>query len=151
MYSLWINMGWSHMGRPRSLKANFEPFESQSKHSSYIRIARSMVNSFAWKELNPYEINLYLYLKLKYTGKPGSAKDISFTYKEGTKLMSKPVFTRSMDKLIEVGLVDLVRHMPYSSSCNIYGLSDRWHKYGTPDFIRKTRPKRCYKKQVDSF
>jgi hypothetical protein len=139
------------MARPRLLQANFEPFESQSKHSPYARIARSMVNSLAWKELNPYEITLYLHLKLKYTGKPGGEKDISFTYKEGTKLMSKAVFTRSIDKLIEVGLVDLVRHMPYSSSCNIYGLSHRWHKYGTPDFKKKTRPKRHCKNQVDSF
>jgi len=101
-----------------------------------------MVNSQAWQELSPYEQTLYLHMKLKYTGKPGSEKDISFTYKEGEKLMSKRVFTRSLDKLIEVGLIDLVRHMPYSASCNIYGLSDRWHDYGTPDFKQRLRPKR---------
>jgi hypothetical protein len=130
------------MSRQRVLKANFHPFESRSENSPYARITRNMVNSQAWQELNPYEQALYLHMKLKYTGKPGSEKDISFTYKEGEKLMSKRVFTRSLDKLIEVGLIDLVRHMPYSALCNIYGLSDRWHEYGTPEFKLKARPKR---------
>ena len=101
-----------------------------------------MVNSPAWQELNTYEQTLYLHLKLKYTGKPGSERNIFFTYKEGEKLMSKRVFTRSLDKLIEVGLIDLVKHMPYSALRNIYGLSDRWHNYGTPEFKKETRPKR---------
>ncbi len=130
------------MGQRRVRKANFHPFESKSENSPYARITRSMVNSPAWQELNCYEQTLYLQLKLKYTGKPGSEKDISFTYQEGEKLMSKRVFTRSIDKLIEVGLIDLVRHMPYSSLCNIYGLSDRWHDYGTAAFEHKLRPKR---------
>ncbi len=130
------------MGQTRLRKANFHSFESITENSPYARITRNMVKSKAWQELNAYEQVLYLHLKLKYTGKPGSEKDLSFTYKEGENLMSKRTFTRSMDKLIAVGLVDLIRHMPYSQACNIYGLSDRWHNYGTEDFKSKTRPKR---------
>jgi hypothetical protein len=130
------------MGQRRVRKANFQPFESSSENSPYVRITKNMINSPAWQELNCFEQTLYLHMKFKYNGKPGGEKDISFTYKEGEKLMSKRVFTRSMDKLIEVGLIDLVKHMPYSSSWNIYGLSDRWHDYGTPEFMIKTRPKR---------
>jgi hypothetical protein len=139
------------MAQKRSRKANFHSFESRSENSPYARITRNMVNSPAWQELNPYEQTLYLHMKLKYNGKPGSENNISFTYKEGTMLMSKPVFTRSMDKLIEVGLVDLFRHMPYSKLSNIYGFSDRWHEYGTPDFKEKLRPKRHSKRKAESF
>ena len=131
------------MGQTRVRQANFLPFESASKNSAYARITRNMVKSRAWQELNTFEQVLYLHLKLKY--KPGSEKDLSFTYKEGEKLMSKRTFTKSIDKLIAVGLVDLIRHAPYSQACNIYGLSDRWHDYGTVDFRDKKRPKRKQK------
>ena len=134
------------MGQKKARKANFLPFESRSENSPYARITKSMVNSLAWQELNCYEQVLYINLKLKYNGKPGSEKDISFTYKEGEKLMSKRVFTRSLDRLIEKGFIDLIRHMPYSASCNIYGFSDRWHDYGTPNFKEKSRPKRMPRK-----
>ena len=130
------------MGQRKPRKANFQPFESRTENSLYARITRDMVNSPAWQALNVYEQVLYLHFKLKWNLKPGGEKDISFTYEEGLKLMSKRVFTRSIDKLIEVGLIDLNVHRPYSLLCNIYGLSDRWHKYGTPDFIEKARPKR---------
>jgi len=136
------------MGQKRIRKANFHSFESSTENSPYARITRNMINSRAWQALNCFEQTIYLHLKLKYSGKPGGEKDISFTYKEGEKLMSKRVFTRSIDKLIEVGLIDLVEHRPYSAACNIYGLSDRWHNYGTDEFIEKIRPKRKMKASV---
>ena len=129
------------MGQKRIRKANFNSFESRSENSPYARITKNMVTSQAWQQLNCYEQTLYLHMKLKYNGKPGSERDISFTYAEGQKLMSKKTFTRSMDKLIEVGLIDLVTHRPFSAACNIYGLSRRWHNYGTNDFKIMSRPK----------
>ncbi len=128
------------MGQKRIRKANFHSFESRSENSPYARITKNMVNSLAWQELNCYEQTLYLHMKLKYNGKPGSQHDICFTYAEGQKLMSKKTFTRSMDKLIEVGLIDLVTHRPFSVACNIYGLSSRWHNFGTNDFKIVSRP-----------
>ncbi len=129
------------MGQKNIRKANFHPFESRSENSPYARITKNMVNSPAWQQLNCFEQTLYLHMKLKYNGKPGSESDISFTYAEGQKLMSKKTFTRSMDNLMEVGLIDLVTHRPFSAACNIYGLSSRWHNYGTNDFKVKNRPK----------
>jgi hypothetical protein len=129
------------MGQKKPRKANFHPFESRSANSPYIRITNNMMDSDAWIALNTYEKTLYLHLKKKYNGKPGCEKDISFTYEEGQKLMSKQTFTKSMDKLIQVGFIDLINHRPFSAACNIYGLSDRWHLYGMPDFQDKIRPK----------
>jgi len=137
------------MGQKNIRKANFHPFESRSENSPYARITKNMVNSQAWQQLNCFEQTLYLHMKLKYNGKPGSERDISFTYAEGQKLMCKQTFTKSIDKLIEIGLIDLVTHSPFSAACNIYGLSSRWHSYGTNEFKTMSRPKfnrsKCHK------
>lgn len=128
------------MRKANKPKASFESYESKSVNSNYIRITHSMMNSSAWQELNCYEKVLYMELKKKHKG-PATARNLSFTYKEGENLMAKRTFTKSIDKLIEVGLIDLERHKPYSVSCNIYALSDRWHKYGSSEFKEKYRPK----------
>ena len=123
----------------RARKANFEPFESRTANGRYCRITKDMMSSPAWQTLDIFAKVLYLHIKIKYI--PGKERDISFTYREGTQLMSSRTFTKNMDKLIEVGFIDLVEHRPFSALCNIYGLSHRWHKYGTPEFVQKTRPK----------
>ena len=66
--------------------------------------------------------------------------EIIFTYKEAEEYgISKDVFTKSIDKLIYVGFIDIAEiggnRMP-----NKYALSDRWMKYGTPDAETKRRP-----------
>jgi hypothetical protein len=123
----------------RTRKANFESFESRTANSRYARITKDMISSPAWRELDIFAQVLYLHMKLKYT--PGHEQNISFTYQEGQQLMSKKVFARSIDKLIEVGLIDLVEHWRYSQRPNVYGLSSRWHNYGEPGFKESKRVK----------
>ncbi len=125
------------MGKIR--KANFEPFESRSKNSKYARITKDMISSEAWQQLDVYARLLYLHIKFKYS--PGKEKDISFTYKEGQELMSKAKFTKSLDKLIEVGLIDLQEHWRFGKKRNIFALSSRWHMFGTKNFNKQMRPK----------
>lgn len=129
------------MATNRIRKPNFKSFESRSANSKHARITKDMVSSLAWETLDVYGQILYLNLKMRYTGKPGDERNIRFPYKEGLAIMSKRKFTESMDRLIEVGLVDLVEHRPFSALCNVYGLSDRWHHYGTPGFVKKARLK----------
>ncbi|MFC1551158.1 hypothetical protein ACFL6P_01205 [Candidatus Latescibacterota bacterium] len=66
--------------------------------------------------------------------------NIIFTYDEAKGYgLSKGVFNRSIDKLIEVGFLDVAKiggnRMP-----NKYALSDRWMKFGTPNYEVKIRP-----------
>lgn len=69
-----------------------------------------------------------------------NARNISFTYEEGMKLMSKARFTKALDRLIELGFIDIVDHWAQSRKPTIYGLSARWHRYGTDKFVEKPRP-----------
>ncbi|MHB1325774.1 MAG: hypothetical protein ACYC0L_06145 [Thermoleophilia bacterium] len=55
--------------------------------------------------------------------------------------MSKATFTKSLDKLIEVGFIDLVEHWRHAKKPTIFGLSARWHDYGTDRFKERKRPK----------
>ena len=128
--------------KPR--KANFEPYESMSANSNYLRITHSMLKSKAWQALDPYDMTAYVYFKSKYTRKKNgdfNNKDISLTYKEMESVMSWQRFSKSIDKLLATGFIDIVRHSPQTRDATIYGLSSRWHKYGEPDFKEVKRAK----------
>jgi hypothetical protein len=128
---------------PRKKKPTHRSFESMNDHGRFIKLTVSMMESEAWKQLTVYEQALYLHIKAKYRGigrnGTDNSRDLSFTYQEGTRLMSRYRFTRAIDALIEVGLIDIVRHLPQAREATIYGLSDRWHHYGTADFKQQKR------------
>ncbi len=131
------------MGRKKQTW-KFKDFESATANGRWVRIAGDMLQSKAWEQLDVYEQVLYLHMKNKFrVNKHGESNDrnISFTYEEGQKLMSKPRFTKAIDKLIEVGFLDLVEHWRHSKKPTIYGLSVRWKDYNTKDFKKKIRPK----------
>jgi len=96
-----------------------------------------MLASEAWQALSVYEWTLYMEIKRKFNG--SNEKNLSLTYREGKALMSKYRFTRAIDRLIEVGLIDLIEHRPQSRRATIYGLSVRWQYFGTEYFERQTR------------
>ena len=67
--------------------------------------------------------------------------EIVFPYTEALKYgISNATYTRSIDKLIDVGFIDMseqgIGHIPSK-----FSISDRWMNYGTPKFKKKTRPK----------
>lgn len=99
-----------------------------------------MLMSEAWQALSVYEWVLYIEFKRKFIGY-SSEKNLSLTYREGKALMSKYRFTKAIDRLIEVGLIDLIEHRPQSRRATIYGLSVRWQYFGTEYFERQTRVK----------
>ncbi|MFC5531021.1 hypothetical protein [Cohnella yongneupensis] len=120
---------------------SFKPFElSPGKRHNHARITYDMMDSKAWNQLSIYAIGLYLAMKKKFNG--GNEHDISFTYAEGQKLMAKKTFTKALDQLIEVGLIDLNYQGRYVREPNIYGFSCRWQQYGTDSFVAKQRRKR---------
>lgn len=131
---------------PRKKKATHQAFESKTAHGRFVKLTVSMLSSPAWQELTVYEQALYIAIKGKYKGtnnKTGqdNSDDISFTHAEGQQLMSKARFIKAIDRLIAVGLIDLVEHIPQAKRATIYGLSDRWHDYGTPEFKEQERVK----------
>jgi len=71
--------------------------------------------------------------------------DIQFTYIEAETDYGIPAgkFTRAIDELIRVGLIDITKTgLGLHKDVTLYAISDRWLKYGTNEFIEKKRPKR---------
>ncbi len=130
------------MARQKNRRASFEPFESRSANSRYLRITSDMMRSKAWGELDPFDVTVYVYLKEQYKSyRDGSdnSREIELTYEGMSKIMSPGRFKKSIDNLVEKGFIDLVEHNPHRKRATVYGFSDRWHDYGTEHFKHKAR------------
>jgi hypothetical protein len=70
--------------------------------------------------------------------------EILFPYVEAKKKfgISKSSFARAIDQLIERGFIDIAQlGGGLVGDCTKYSISNRWKKFGTDDFIFKSRPK----------
>ena len=77
---------------------------------------------------------LYLEFRFKYNGE--NEHNIIFTIKEAKKIMSESTFRKARNQLIERGFIDIIKRGGLEKQPTIYGLSDRWKKYGTKEFIK---------------
>jgi hypothetical protein len=71
--------------------------------------------------------------------------EIQFSYIEAWDKyrISAKRFTRAIDELVRVGLIDLAHSgFGLQKDLTLYAISDRWKKYGTDEFVRVERPKR---------
>lgn len=71
--------------------------------------------------------------------------EIAFSYREAREQhgMSDGVFRRAIDELITVGFIDVTHSsMGLCKDATLYAISDRWERYGTPDFRPAQRQKR---------
>lgn len=70
--------------------------------------------------------------------------EIIFTYQEAEKLgISRQAFARALDQLIECGFIDIAHTgVGLYKSATFYSISERWKRFGTPDFEYKERKKR---------
>ena len=101
-------------------------------NGSFTLLEHSLTNSEAFKNLNPNTKWLYVEFKLRFHG--DNRKHIIFTYREGIKIMTNRTFIKCRNKLIENGLIDVIKRGGFYHESTIYGLSDRWRKFGTKDF-----------------
>lgn len=73
---------------------------------------------------------------------------IQFSYKEAREHygISATRFTRAIDELVRVGLIDIA-HSGFGlhKDVTLYAISERWQKYGTDEFEHRERPKRSQK------
>jgi hypothetical protein len=152
----------------RKKTATKESFESGNGSSNFIALYFDMIDSKAWQELTAHDIQLYIYLRRKYTRKVTngqiwdsnkdniSAPEFTTIDKNGkehkgyTEFMTKRTFWKSMDHLIDLGFIRLIENRYATRQCNIYGFSDMWQKYGTKDFYIKPEYRRTLKQQLNS-
>jgi ribosomal protein S14 len=124
-------------------------------------ISREVILSEAFKQLSATAIRVYLIFLTKRIMKPfqgskqkrsGKGKyycendgQIQFTYREAKERygISRSAFRSAIDQLIAVGLIDITqRGSGLHRDVTLYGLSERWILYGTPEFVVKKRLKR---------
>ena len=101
---------------------------------SFTGIEHNLINSEAFKNLSVYTKWLYFEFKFRFYG--DNKRHIIFAYQEAKKVMSINTFIKCRNKLIENGLIDIVKRGGFYNQPAIYGLSDRWKKYGTKDFVK---------------
>jgi len=71
--------------------------------------------------------------------------EIQFTYIEAETRYGIPAgkFTRAIDELIRVGLIDITKTgMGLHKDVTLYAISNRWERFGTAGFVAKKRTKR---------
>jgi len=103
-------------------------------NGSFTGIEHNLINSEAFKNLNVYTKWLYFEFKLRFYG--DNAKHIIFTYQEAKNIMAINTFIKSRNQLIERGFIDIIKRGGLEKQPMIYGLSDRWKRFGTKDFVK---------------
>ncbi|MBA7560767.1 hypothetical protein ES695_02845 [Candidatus Atribacteria bacterium 1244-E10-H5-B2] len=97
-------------------------------------IEHNILNSEAWKGLKIH--TKWLYFEFKIRWHTDNTRNIIFTYQEAKNIMAIDTFIKSRNKLIERGFIDVIKRGGLEKQSAIYGLSDRWKKYGTKDFVK---------------
>ena len=132
---------------------NLKKPEKGKKKCPIIVIEKEILNHPAWFSLGGRAPHVYLIFlqrrRMEKIGKRGhqrmtctNSQEIIFTYAEAKKKfgLTKRQFTRAIDTLVEVGFIDIVKQGgSLFKEETIYGLSDRWRKWGQPDFEKKSR------------
>lgn len=123
--------------------------------SGLIRIEKSLLRSKAFKELpgSPKYILFQFLCKRRFVKMNGSYqfvndKELVFTYEDALNKHGYPAskFTRAIDELFKYGFISIEKYGGHAKgNWTLYGLSDRWKKYGTEDFIVKERSRLKFK------
>jgi len=101
---------------------------------NFTYIEHNIINSEAWKGLKAHTKWLFFEFKLRFYG--DNKKHIIFTYKEAKKIMAINTFIEDRKQLIERGFIDVIKRGGLEKQRMIYGLSNRWEKYETKEFIK---------------
>lgn len=125
------------------------------KKTRKIVVDRELFESPAWLSLTGASTQVYMLFRLRLksekTGRRGHEKWIFSNHRalilpyreaEAKYKITQPRFLRAIDDLVEHGFLDIVK--PGSGTARLstlYGVSERWRSYGTPDFEDRTRPK----------
>lgn len=104
----------------------------KKKLSPFVAITKEMIRSKAWVKLKHYSVRAYIHIAAKYNGK--NSNNLSFTYQEASKIMNAHTYKKAIDELVKYGFLDMKRSGACYGKCNVFGLSERWRKYGTLDF-----------------
>jgi len=106
--------------------------KKRKKSPPFIRLFNKLIDSKAWQELSCHARTVYIEIHRKYNG--SNNDNLSYTYREASKIMYKRTFTKALRELVNNGLIDIIRSGGLYRKSNIFGLSERWKSYGQENF-----------------
>lgn len=125
--------------------------------SDIIVIERELLKSEAFRDLSGAAKTVYLDFRMKCRVKSMKFKggrkkervilnngEIEYCYSEAEKKgITRPRFMRSIDTLVERGLLDIAHSGSggRKGDKSLYAISDRWQRFGTGNFVPGQRPK----------
>jgi len=109
----------------------------KSKGPKFIRLFHYIYDSDAYQDLSIYAQTVFTAILRQYNGYNGD--NLSYTYKEASKIMHRNTYAKALNELVSHGFIDIVRSGGLNKECNIFALSHRWKKYGTPLFEEAKR------------
>lgn len=126
------------------------------KSSGNIWIEAKLLESKAYFELNgkAAKVLMWFLKRRQFAPTPGSKRqdwmqinngEIVFTYNEAEKKygINRQTFSKLLDDLVEKGFIDVSRPGIGSGKMpTLFSISQRWRKYGTPEFEVVKRKKR---------
>ena len=116
-----------------------------------IRVERSLLNSLAFKKLSGSGKYIYFqfltkrrFMKISGEWVCSNHKELVFTYQDAENKhgYSSAKFTRAIDELMKYGFIDIERYGgKIKGNYSLYGLSERWQRFGNDDFREVERKK----------
>jgi len=105
-------------------------------NGTFTGIDNEIHDSKAFQELTIHA--RYLYYEFRYRFKGNNKYDIKLPRREIKQIpMAISTFNKCVKQLYEKGLIEIVRRGGIEKQPTIYGLSEKWHKYGTKEFERR--------------
>jgi hypothetical protein len=105
------------------------------KNRSFVSIDREMMNSVAWQSLSFSAVTAYINIYYNLKGE-SKKREIKCPHSNLKNPMAKSTWRRAVIDLIEKGFIDLIEGSSgQHRQPNVYGLSERWRKFGTPQFV----------------
>ena len=106
--------------------------KKKKRYPPFVMLPNKMIDSEAWQGLSCYARAIYIEIRRRYNG--SNEDNLSYTYREASKIMYKRTFTKALKELVSNGLIDIIRSGGLYRKSNIFGLSDRWKLYGQENF-----------------
>lgn len=106
--------------------------KKKKRYPPFVMLPNKMIDSKAWQELSCYARAVYIEIRRRYNG--SNEDNLSYTYREASKIMHIDTFAKALKELVNNGLIDIIRSGGLYRKSNIFGLSDRWKFYDQENF-----------------
>ncbi len=100
----------------------------------FVPLTYELIDSPAWNDLPPTDKVIYIQIYRQFNGH--NEQNLKLPYSQMD--FSPATISKSIRRLIDVGLINLIKQGGLFKNCSIYGLSTRWKIYKNPPLMAKS-------------